>query len=464
MTAAMDRPLPQDACLPALAAAFDAGRMRGVLEASIAAAGAPRARVRQCALQRVKYRPGRNCLFLYRALIEEPDEGRVEEQYFKACLYGPGEVAGRFRAAQEIARARPRYGRPVERIAGLDMVLWGFPNDRKLGALPRLTDPAALRGTVEALAAGRFGRGARVKSLRLQPAAYFPEHSYAVAVHAELAGREAPWTLYAKTRADERGDAVLAAMEALWNAPARREGRLVVARPLVYGRAHRLLWQEAAPGRPLEHLAGDGRNLARHMGPLGAAVAALHGTPVPGVPALGAADRLQQLREAARVLGRACPRLEARLAKLVGCLTATLPACRNPVTLHGDLHMNNVLIGEGEGAALVDFDGISAGPAALELGGFVAGLIYRGLLHGTPADAVAGAVAALLAAYRRHGAQAPDTAELAWHAAAALVQERAFRCLTSLKPGRYELVEPLVDEALACALGRGAKADFLAAA
>lgn len=453
--------LPEDSSLPRLALAFDCDRVRDMLQRAIAAAGADRAQVRDCSIERVKYRPGRNCMLLYRARIE--DGGQVSEQYFKACIYGAQELAGRFQAARAIAQVPPRYGRAVERVEDLDMVLWAFPNDPKLATLPRLADPEALAEPVQALAVQRFGPAARLESMRLQPAAYFPEHTYTLAVQARIcdAGRERPWTLYAKTRVDDRGCAVLLAMEQLWDSPARREGSLAVARPLAYHADERLLWQEAVPGRPLEHLAGCGTALVQHMEPLGRTLAALHRTRVPDLPQLSASDRLGQLQRTVQLLSQACPLLARRLSTLLDRLAATLPAAGACATLHGDLHMNNVLIGDG-GPALIDFDSISGGPAALELGGFVAGLLYRGRLHRTPSAAIAAAICELLAGYRRHGA-APGRAELAWHTAAALVQERAFRCLTSLKPGRYELVGALVDEALDWSSDQVSTADLLAA-
>ena len=118
-------------------------------------------------------------------------------------------------------------------------------------------------------------------------------------------------------------------------------------------------------------------------------------------------------------------------------------------TLHGDLHLHNILVDRGR-VALVDMDDLCRGPAELELGSFVAALSYRAALHGDPAmhDAAA---ARFLEGYHENAPRPVCPAHVRWYAAAALIHERTWRCLTSLKPGRLERIEGLLSAAGALA-------------
>ena len=59
-----------------------------------------------------------------------------------------------------------------------------------------------------------------------------------------------------------------------------------------------------------------------------------------------------------------------------------------------------------------------------------------------------GSGAAIKELVRGYAGQAPWSVpmnELNWHTAAALIRERVFRCLTSLKPGRVQIIDGLID-------------------
>ena len=444
--------VPADPVLPQLALALDTDAMSRLLSAQLEAAGAS-ARLLQCKVVRVKYRPGRNCVVLYRARLRDAAHGGTEEQFFHAGLYTPEEAAHRFEAARRAVLA-PRHGAAVTLLRRHSMVLWAFPNERKLRALACLSDPASLHThLLPPLARGRWGRDAVVAACCVEPVSYFPEHAYTACVDAELqacADTAAHWKLFAKADADGRGARTLAAMQALWASPARRDDRLRMARPLAYDAQLCTLWQEALPGSPVEALCGNAGPPPATAQRVGASLAALHAVALDGLAQTGVADALAQARRATGVIGRALPCLAQPADELAEQLARRAPSevdCKR-ATLHGDLHLNN-LLDHASGIGFVDFDDLRAGPPAAELGSFVAGLVYRALLHRKDARSADSAVAAFLDGYERHAPWRVPLAEIRWHTAAALIGERAWRCVTSIKPGRLDTVDEMLAAAAA---------------
>jgi aminoglycoside phosphotransferase (APT) family kinase protein len=186
---------------------------------------------------------------------------------------------------------------------------------------------------------------------------------------------------------------------------------------------------------------------------VGAAVAALHTTPIEGLPGRGVRDCLDGLGKAVRTLELVLPRTVPQASRIAAALERCAPAEPiAPATVHGDLHMKNILVGPA-GIGLIDFDDLCLAPAAMELGSFVAALVGRDVLQGEhriPEDSIT----ALLRGYRDGAGRRVSWRDLWWYAAAALIHERVYRCITKLKPGRLERVDELL--ALAEVLARRA--------
>ena len=416
-----------DTALPGLAAALDCEAMRGALAGAL---GCRADAIAECAIERVKYRPGRSALVLYRVAAGEAGPSRETLVY--ATVYPAGTT------------------------------LRVFPDDRKLPGLRLLGDAGRLRGTLlPEVVRSRWGAVLEPQRCTVSRVSYFPEHAYTARVDVGL-GEGRDWALYAKTQFTARGARTFAALQRLWQTRASREAHLRHARPVLYQKTVSTLWQEGLSGSTLEALATQGRLDPMLALRVGEAVAALHG--VADIDALESRDTrtcVARLHEVPGVLGAVLPELAARVRNVVERLESCAPQDEAAaVTLHGDLHLNNILVDSG-GVGLVDLDDLCRGPAELELGSFVAALLYRALLHGERADADE-AVAPFLEGYQA-GARRPISApHVRWHAAAALIHERAWRCLTSLKPGRLELVQELVGLAEALAGQRRSSSELAA--
>lgn len=453
--------LPHDQALSHLAVAFDGERMRAMLQELVDPSGKSGIRVVDCSIARSKYRLGRNCMVLYRASISDGSGGLPHEQLFSCGIYSAEEAAARYRKEVQASLVAPRFGPPITHIPAHNMVIWAYPNERNLKALPQLADYAKLeREVLPEVVEARWGRRRAIESVTTSIAGYFPEHACCLRVSIRFADQHEAedWVVYGKTSFDDRGADTFRAMQALQESEAHRLGRLGMARPLIYQPAHRLLWQEGVPGATVESLLLDGISAPRLLWRLGAAVAELHRIRLPGLRELPAAEILSTLHGRTRMLAQAIPQLAGRLRKLSRTLTesAAVVMALGDASLHGDLHLNNVLA-DGQDLYLVDFDSLGQGPAAIELGSFIAALQYRAAMRRMSDLDARVSAECFLRAYESVSRSHLRRREIAWHAAAALIYERMSRCLTALKPGRFELMNDLLDRAeLLCAgaLGR----------
>jgi aminoglycoside phosphotransferase (APT) family kinase protein len=448
------RQIPVDSVLPFLATALNdqamqrtfAERLRGRHSASID--------VTACKIERVKYRAQRNCIIGYKLKI--CDEAGEHEQRLCAGVYATDDANARFNKAVSEATIATPYFAPVTLIAPLNMVIWTFPNDRKLTALPLLADAARLRREVlPEVVQARWGDGWRITDLHHTVSNYFPEHTCCVSVtlmltHDESAAHRT-WEIIGKTRYDDAGAETYRQMAAFSD---EDDADVSYARPIAYQSKHRLLWQERVPGVTLMSL------LASHVvdnqvpARVARAVAALHGTPVKSPRRITLSDLIDQLIAASKVIVAAHPRCEIGLRQIVDFLIANSGRLnlRYEGAWHGDLHSNNVLVSPTK-VYLVDMDRVSIGPPLAELGSFLAELIGRACLNGEPLDEVQPMLTVAVAAYRQCASWPVSEPDVAWFTASALIYERALRCVTSLKRLRMDTIENLIAVATRIAVG-----------
>ncbi len=439
--------LPRDPLLPHLARLFDttfiADRLRTLLA---------REQVVDCSIERVKYRPRRACVVAYKLGVRTV-AGAQAVRRFAICMYGPEDARERYAKARSLQPVGAQHSLPPVALLGdLHALAWPFPHDRKLPALPQLADDARIvTEHLPGLVRARWGDRAVVREYSHQVVSYFPEHTCTVSESMTVVpvsgSAPHPWTVFGKIRYDDAGADTFSNMQALWDSAGHQQGTVAYARALGYDAARRLLWQEAVAGSTLESLLdGAGPQLLERVG---RAVAALHATPLASARVLRGADLIANLQRAQRTLelGLAdAPELVRTCAGLAGELQRAWQNvdCSANATLHGDLHGNNILVAPAQ-VALIDLDRAMRGPALAELGGFLAGLICRACVQRREIDNRR--LAIVIDAYRRSVPWAVDNEQLAWHTAAALVHERAYRCVTSLKPGRIQALPRLLDVA-----------------
>jgi aminoglycoside phosphotransferase (APT) family kinase protein len=348
---------------------------------------------------------------------------------------------GRSREVYEAARAVARDAGPLRGVAHdpeLHAVFWTFPNDRKLATLPAL-------GPDTDAVARLLGRPVG----RTVLAAYAPEKSATAACLEPGPGRA---FAYAKVFAS--ADELAASRRAhagIFDALGGADSPLRVPAVLAVSESERMLVLEAVEGRRIDSLRGPDQVEA--MRRFGAALATLHGLPVPdGLPRFARLEPAHQA-QAAELLGRARPDVAAAAERLVGELGASAPPAAPDACLHGDVHPKNALL-QDRRIALVDLDQAGPGSAAAELGSALAGLRYQGLVEDEAARGER-LGRALLDGYAERR-DLPDREALRWHVAAALLTERALRALNRLRPEGLARLGAVLGDARAALRGEAA--------
>ena len=448
--------LPRDPALPQLATALDADAMAAVFDRALR--GQRDVRVLGCRIDRIKYRPRRNCSVSYVLRLRDGRRVGPYEQRVAARFCSAGDAARRHAKALGRACLPSLAGPALLHWPALDMSAHWLPNDARLDSLALLQDDAALRTRcLPELVAALGGSDAHLVGHRTRLVQYVPEHR--VCGRVTLALRSAPQapvttcTLYVKASVDRCGQHTHAVLQSLHADPAQRRGELRTPRPVLWQEAFGLHWQLALPGRALRDVDPQlGCALSER---LGAQLALLHATPLPLLPARSVDDVRRQPQEVAALLAQAEPAWQHRLAALARMLADGGEAldCESPATLHGDLHPRNILV-HGARLGFVDLDDVQRAPAVLELAAWIGGALYRAALDGVAARTSVASCQAFLAGYAARGGRVADEPLLAWCVAHDLLCRRAYRCVASLKPGRYALVPRLLDLAHAIARGR----------
>jgi hypothetical protein len=426
------RPIPQ------LEFVRDTSYMRRVFQSEMADA-----EILDCAVMNVRYKPAKSCLVSYRLSVSRHGMDTPEPLIVAARFYPPGGSASRFRKAQLGAQAIPAFSAPVFHIPALHAVVWAFPNDRKLPAIAALTDEKRIAlEVVPRLVAG----GALVS---LDVVRYIAEHGCTVKIAVQPADGRPRHIFYGKTYSDDKGWRTWRNMNALWNSDSHGRGTLRMARPMLYEAEHLALWQSEVCGPTLAKFEASGPEFIPLLQTAGRAVAALHRTPVPGLPQLTVPGLHANLRDAELCLRQFNP-LAGRVSRIIEDLIDCTPAtdARPAATLHGDLHAKNVLLTSGS-AALIDLDSLRAGDPMHDLGSFVASTCARSLAREIAPHDVAPMIAALVRAYEASVPWEVPRSHLRWYTAASIIAEQAHRTVIRMKTGSIDALLGLAEQSLA---------------
>jgi hypothetical protein len=294
--------------------------------------------------------------------------------------------------AELVAAGRARR---ATHVRNEDLIVWVFPNDPRLTSLTTLVDAEAM---VTHLPTERVpelsGRTVTAGDVELDVVRYQPETSATVRYRVAAGRGESPVVVYAKAL-DADPTELGTLQDRLWHRSASRP-ELRIAPPLGTDPGLRLVWTLGVAGAPLGARREPTPSLARDVA---GAVAALHGSGVAAPQAIRSDDVLAEGRKKAAKMAEALPRCRSALAAIAPRDRQYEPAVGALVTVHGDLHLDQIVDGP-DGLVLVDLDSVASGDAELDL----AELVVDVVLRSGPADAVPTFVSALLESYERDAA------------------------------------------------------------
>ncbi len=447
--------VPSDPVLPHLPLALNGSAMAEVF-APLLRVHRQGLAVEACTVDRIKYRPRRNIVVSYRLRVRDAQSGEAVQQLVAARFCAAGESLRRYAKAVPSDPATGTASPTTSHVASLDMVAAWWPNDHKLGRSATLLgadSPARQRVLAEVLAVMTGGQGELV-SHNIELVQVVPEDR-AIA-RAELtyrtgsAGQAQVQTVYVKADAKRRGATTHAVMQALRRSGAQTQGRLLTPQPILWQADCGLHWQLALAGTPLldespqVSLAASSR--------VAALLAEMHSSAVLTPRRAAADDWHARLRLVCETLVSVEPGWESAVRSLASSLAVGVDAvcAEKDVTLHADLHPRNILVA-GDRFGLIDLDSVCRGPAVADLGDWIADALYRALLGGQSIATALVACRGFVRAYAGVSGTPCSEASLAWSTANSLFCQRAWRSVVNLKPGRYALVEPLLDAAAAIA-------------
>ena len=371
------------------------------------------AAVDACVQRRVKYRIGESLRVVYdvsvggRSLVMSARTFADSEAVFAA-----------------IAPTAPIGSMPgVAHDAATSSVWWTLPNDRRMRNLGTLLDAPA-----------RVRDASGVDWHRAELVEYAPERS-ATARVVDAAGRT---TGYAKAYRDRDP---LELTESYNRVEAALAGVAGVRTPRVVGCSPTdgIIVLEPMPGISWTEL--DAGEMHAAMSRFGAAIAHAHGLPTEHGRGPFGRYPISRVRNSADLVATARPDLAAAAARIRDLLGDGPPVTGPSVSLHGDVHSNNVLF-DGDVVAMIDFDQGGSGPAAADLGSLLSTLLAGKVLH--PERAVDGLGTAFLDGYATVR-ELPDPAELRWYTAAAFVAERAIRAVNRVYRPTLAVLPELLD-------------------
>ncbi len=451
-----------DPSLPQLAAALDPSIMRIHLAALVQLQHGDE--LSNVIVEHARLRPGKCCVIGYRLSLRSSISFLTRDLRMTARVYPRSESTSRHAGACARLSADDRFKHAPAHLAELGMLVWAFPQERKLKSLDVISNPDRVRDELLPQLPGFSGlpgphglpesTSSDLAHADIGIVHYVPEHGCTVRV--SMAG----CTLYAKHYLPGESSRANQILTELKNVLSHQIPELRTPTPLMHMAEIDVLWTEGLPGDTLMDRLNRRSISSEDWERIAIAVSRLHGTRLNSATPIARTaviERLERVASASEGLsggstdrstdGTAHRLMRAqarRLRTLVDRLKEQADSIdfNQQVTLHGDLHPKNILLDE-HGACLIDLDAVALGPACLDLGSFCAALLYQALLSEQDLARTHQSLNDILQAYGRRASV--DSGEMAWATAVALISERCYRCLTRLKPGRVSLIEKLLD-------------------
>ncbi len=456
------RDIPYDETLPQLSKALDVSLMLEKFQATMFESEqfSHRFRVTDCEVVYVKYKPQKPCTVCYQVVIRDISTNQVHTQLHSARIFESGGSTPRYTNAQHLPLIPPYCGKALIHIPEFEMVIWSFPNDRKLRALPQLTNPVLLEEQLlPELIVQLFGQGWTIIRATTEVMNYVPRYSCTVKVMFQMRSQELAekksLIVYGKTYVDQKsGENAYAVMHELWETDARKSGEFRMAQPAWYDLTHNIFWQFAVSGTTLLQYDMKNPHFTTLLEKAGASIAILHTLPVTKAHPIRVEDLIARLQQTNIALSYLKPHVIQRLQAIVTLLMAQTDEIGDQpeTTLHGDLHLKNFIV-DGTSVTMIDLDEVGRGSPFHDVGSCIAFILYQGLEIGLPEPWIEELVGGFLQGYRRKITWNVPEPVLRWHVVAALIDERVTRCLKKAKPGTVQQVERLLELAFRLASG-----------
>lgn len=382
--------------LPGIATLLDPDAFLAALQRAL-----PHLDLRGGQITYVKYKPGTSLLAAYQVQVA------TGPLWLYAIAYAEDEVE-KVRKAARAQEVRTAIGPGGVVLEALALVIYAFPNDRKLTALHDLAVAPKQVRLLQKLAPDTpsLWHGQWI-DLR-----YKPERRYVVRVQSN--DQQALLKFY--TPADYANACRSAKVF-------RADGPLRIAARLGRSQTNQAMLLDWLPGQPLDVALQQGRVTGPAMKTVGEALARLHAQRPNGLMHYTGEMEADHARVAADALAAICPELTGRAATLADRLTEQFRQLGfSTCAIHGDFSADQILLMADSSVAILDLDNAGNGDPMADLGAFAAQLELDVLIGLLPHECIDTALHHLQVGYRNAASYHFDPERLRTHTTARLLR------------------------------------------
>ncbi|WP_020482003.1 aminoglycoside phosphotransferase family protein [Methylomonas sp. MK1] len=332
------------------------------------------------------------------------------------------------RSHQAFAQAQSS-GENAIHLAELGMVGWRFPNDPAMPWLARLMDSRQIPELGQPLLSA------------IEIVNYRPEIRCTARYRFAACEAEPARVVYGKTYADERGRTVYDNLHVLQK-QSQSDAAFIMPAALAYTADHHTLWLEGLQGQMLTELDFTA-GVAEKIPALANALAAFHQFTPPPLPVVTSQQQLREWRKKADKLSYAYPAIQPALTALLNELRQESPEFEVLGLIHGDFHIDQLLVLPDGSLALFDYDELAVGDPLQDLANFAADL-YN---YPYPLAEIDQLVQQLFTAYSAANNNQTDRQRFAWHLRGQCLT-RAYRTFIQQKSATQQRVANFIALAL----------------
>jgi hypothetical protein len=456
--------LPEDHHLPLLQAVTDLVMMRETLQRELPAFSSGRLQLAHLNIKQLDYKPGKRCCVCYNLLVKESDTGNETRQLLLGVVEANGAAEAKYFKEKNEALFQPPFFEAVQWLPDLNMILWAFPNDPKIKGLPALFAQESLQELLQQhWQSLHIQPGLALREIDTMLVKYVPQRRCTLrhVLKFERPGDAdaAEVVIYSKIHSPKKDNQPsFKLLQDVWSSPVCQSGRLLVPEPLFFDCGLNAIFQRGIQGRNLDELLYE-IDLTDMAGKIGAMLAALQQSSIPGLGRRAPDYELQDCIAVKKRLGDISRVYETRLAYVDAELRKRQPhlTAVGQTPIHGAFRLTQLLLAEGK-MAFIDFDDFSLGNPISDVGSFVAHLLYlpmKGVLSEAQSRA---ALRQFCHAYREQAPWGLPDDLLDWHTAAYLIGREAKKCqdkTNQISKRDYEgMIDKLLDLAAAILSGR----------
>ena len=339
--------LPMDPALPQLRIAWNPDLMREVFRSTLRPLGKDSYHIQNCRISRFRYRQATRSIVLYELRLREAATGHERNIWVTGVTY-PGDRARHL--SNKLLSTNPERGipeawmpfEPVSFIPDLKMLVQIFPVDRYLPTLPMLI--RGLPPKLEHLFLDQFGAGVwRIKQWHVEPARYRP--FLGVTLRYTIDAREVESNhcktrcFYVKVYRDDSGKQTYEMLRILQQRFSDGKEGFTTVKPIAYLNDLRALILEAAPGKSLEQVLLDDKDVEGAASKAARALAALHKSNIAVTRHRSREDMITRAKKAETFIQWACPNLSMKVKEIIRALETHLkevPSCPTHLDIKAD--------------------------------------------------------------------------------------------------------------------------------